>query len=585
MFKPSHSNLNCKFKLKPYLYTKEFLSDFLFLDKLQPCTCFQAHFVHNCPDYQNLQLSTEEFETLALDSGEFVYDHTTPYTYRLNDPGSKAFRDPYIKAALKEYDEPYYYSLADRNKTPHPGHMYFSLLQYTYPMAKPPSKKERYFYDSLESSINYVLRNFDPVQPCSAQTIIHSMPKNTSTGWLALKHFQKAVKKEDMMPIITREYYHQYQRISKQQRVDDYTILAMRGHLSDREKKKTRPVWLVSATTIISELRYYTPFYEQMANKEFFKKRVIHGKKSMSRLRKWMSKSDEYTMVNTDISGWDSFRARWFHELIMKKIGKLINFENIEDRREFEFCIDQAIRTKVLLPNGHVIRKRAGIISGTAGTLLFNTLLNMILSYTIMNMMKLVDLEYCDLNGNKIENENWLGDDFAFYIAKLSYFDLDKYKALIFKYFDLFVKKEKVIIAENVNDRKYLGYQLKGGLLFREERDLFASVLYSERFFKVGEQYLAISFSRFFSYLLIGGINNVNFLRFFYYYMGKYSNRLLNIKFIFDSKMDNIFKLIKDVWNVNIPSFNINTFRSMNLELLKYVLLYDTDLRIEDLIV
>jgi len=581
MFTPNHSNQKCFFKRLPFLFNKKFLSNFENLKTLTPCTCFQYAFVYTNPVYQNLEITSEEFTQLALDSGEFEYDHKVDYTYKLHEPGEKVFRDPYIKEAMKEYDPILYYSLLDRNKTPRPGRVFNSLLQYCFPTAKPVPKKEHYFHKCQTEAINYVFKNFDKVKPLPASVIFDIMPKNTATGWLALKYHGKSQKKEDMMEQIKDEYYSMFNRIKRREEINDYVMFAMRGHLSERDKIKTRPVWLVSATTIVSELKYYQPFYDQLANKDFFRKRIITGKKSMSRLRKFFCKSEDYTLINTDISGWDSFRASWFHELIMKEFEKKILFNNFAQKLEYRFNINQAIRSKVLMPDGTVLRKRSGIISGTAGTLLINTIINMVLSYTILRMMQYIDFEF---EIKKIEDENWLGDDFAFYINQGLTFDLDKFISMVEKYYTLTVKPEKTIVAYKMEDRKYLGYQLKGGMLFRSERDLFSAVLYSERFFKIGLDFLSISFSRFFSYLLIGGVNNFNFLNFFYYYMGKYKNKLLQLDNIFQSNHDNIFKLIKNVWNINIQTFSIHTFRKMNLELLKYVLLYDEDLVIPNLI-
>jgi hypothetical protein len=76
-----------------------------------------------------------------------------------------------------------------------------------------------------------------------------------------------------------------------------------------------------------------------------------------------------------------------------------------------------------LFPNGEVHQKLAGIISGTAGTLLFNSLLNTIAGFTILNMMELYSFN-CQFDFiNKIEDPNWLGDDFAFFTYYK--FDLD----------------------------------------------------------------------------------------------------------------------------------------------------------------
>jgi len=574
-YRVEHSNNSCTFLLRPHLFTKEKLVDFKFLNSLQPCTCFEYAYLFSNPNYSNTDVDLVEWKRLALASGEWIHVGDSEVTYSLNQPHN-IYRDPFIKDALKEYDPRIYYSSKDKNKTPRPGRMFFSLLQYNFPTLKKPSvQREKYFYKCLNQAKKFVFSNFDNVDPLTSEQAFEKLPKSTSAGWLANKFFGHAVKKGDMMDQIVSEYYNMFHRIEENKIVNDYTIFAMRGHLSYRYKIKTRPVWLVSATTIISETKYYSPFYEQLNNKKFFRDRVITGKGSMKRLREFLLFHEDYELINTDISGWDSFRAAWFHEDIIRSLGKKINFRNSTERKEYNFIIDQAIRTKVLLPDGSVFRKRAGIISGTMGTLLFNTLLNMILTYTVLCMMKVIDFEY---GMNQIHKENWLGDDFAFYRNPLFPFDFDRFRKLILKYFALVINKDKTVFASKVDERKYLGYQLKGGLLYRDENELFQAVLYSERYIIRMDETLPISFSRIFSYLLLGGINNNNFTRFFYYFLGKYKNILDRVEFIYNPGNDNVFKLIKDIWNINISKFSIDVFRNMNLELLKYVMFFDVDL-------
>lgn len=86
------------------------------------------------------------------------------------------------------------------------------------------------------------------------------------------------------------------------------------------------------------------------------------------------------------------------------------------DRKEFNYCVKTAIRTKVLFPDGSIFKKRSGIISGTMGTLLINSLLNTIGCFTIMSMMEEIDEIDIDLmehgDCNCVTSMNWLGDDF-----------------------------------------------------------------------------------------------------------------------------------------------------------------------------
>lgn len=91
-------------------------------------------------------------------------------------------------------------------------------------------------------------------------------------------------------------------------------------------------------------------------------------------------------------------------------------------------------------------------------------------------------------------------------------------------------------------------------------------------------------FHVFFSYLLLGGINNYRFVDFFFYFfLGKFEKELLAADTLYNSRLENIFKLLKDIYNVNIPSFNLETFKQISLHSLKYVLLYNYDFKFSDL--
>lgn len=582
---PYHTNDFCIFKRKPYLFTKKILNDYKFLLSITACSCFQFALLRNHPSYANYRLTQDEFQELLDYSDSWEFYKETEYKYSLQSGHDYFHRDPFVKQAFKEYDPASYYRYCDSNKTPKTGSMFYSLLQYCYPIAKPPRHSNVGFYASMSKAINYIFKQFDKSYPISPEEAIEAMPKNTSAGFNGLEFSGDGTRrrKDDILPFIRDKYYFNLDQIERGIYPDDYCMFAMRGHLSSRLKTKTRPVWLVSASTVVAELRYYQPFYNQLNTKNFFKNIWITGPDSLPRLNRYLRRNPSANFINTDISGWDSYRAAWFHEKIMKELRKKLVL-NSTQFKEYNYCINSAIYTKVLFPNGLVYKKKAGIISGTAGTLLFNSLLNTIAGLTILNVMKEKSLDDQFDFVDRIIDPNWLGDDFAFYTY--FNFDLDTFSRLMFMYFNVEIKPEKTIIAignREIDDRKYLGYQLKSGFLYRPEKEFFQALLYTERPFPEEEGF-SISFSRFFSYLLLGGINNYNVLNFFYYYMGKYKDKAIEADTLYHQGMDNIFKLLKDVWNVRIPSFNLNTLRSINFELMKYVLLYGYDLRFSDLI-
>ncbi|CAG8794754.1 23891_t:CDS:2, partial [Gigaspora margarita] len=151
------------------------------------------------------------------------------------------------------------------------------------------------------------------------------------------------------------------------------------------------------------------------------------------------------------------------------------SFEKEESLKEFNYCVKTAIRTKVLFPDGSIFKKRCGIISGTMGTLLINSLLNTIGCLTIMSMMEEIDIDLmehgdCNCVTNQCPNN--------------------------------------------------------------------------------------ISFKLVFQVI--------------YYWLGKD----INIR-----GYDNVFKLFKDVWNIDIPSFNADTLKDISLELMKYALITGNDFK------
>ncbi|CAG8801750.1 11168_t:CDS:2, partial [Dentiscutata erythropus] len=163
------------------------------------------------------------------------------------------YRDMYIKHAFKEFDQKFYYECCDSNKTPEPGRMYFSLLQYLYP-SNP--RKDKYFNETYEKAKRFIFDKFDKVKP--------------------------------------------------------YSI------------------------------------------------------------------------------GWDSYRSTWAHEDIIREFMIMSN----PDCKEFNYVVENTIRSKALFPDGSVYQKSCGIISGTMGTLLINSLLNTIGCLTVLNMMKEIDLDF-----------------------------------------------------------------------------------------------------------------------------------------------------------------------------------------------
>jgi len=513
-----------------------------------------------------VDLSTDEFIDLAYNCG-FLYKYEgCGQTYTLGENTEIEFQDQLVKDIYKEYFPDLYQESATQTKTPREGRMWFALLAYCYPISPKPTST--YFKTCLEKAIRTVFDNFDLVKVAQLDEVIHHIPKNTSAGYVALRLHNARRKKEVMLNELVDEYHKMCKSFTNGEKFDNHIMFAMRGHLSDKDKVKTRPIWMISGEQIIMEMKFLRGFYQQLENNEFFKKRVIHGKGALRILRQHLSSNQGLHFCNTDISGWDAFRSTWLHERIYLELQKKIIMkpnEKVQFRRCF---LDSNIYGTIAFPNGEIYHTNGGLKSGSAATLLQNTLLNMVDTYTVLNLMKMEEgIDYYD--------PSWLGDDFS--LKTPEKFDIDTYSRLMVKYFSLVVKEEKCFFASPFKDRKFLGYEIRGGLLYKKESELFNGIIKTEHYFKISFSSVTNSFSRIFSYMILGGYNNYRFMNIFYLFLGKYGKWLDKVEYIFDDRKTRMLRILKDIYNVNISKFNSDTFKRMNIEISKYILLYDYD--------
>ncbi|CAG8639457.1 5989_t:CDS:2, partial [Acaulospora morrowiae] len=351
------------FLKRPYQYNKPLLNDYKWLGEQPTCGCWQFAYVHNDPVYKNHEVSLETFKSFMSYSPTWKFIKQTKWKYNFRDGYVKEYRDPFIYEAIKEYNPAYYYELCDKNKASRTGKMFFSLLQYL---------------------------NFSRVKPLTYQEAIRVLSKNTSAGFNGLEYSGSTERKlkGEILEFIKKKYLDNRKLILSGEEPDNYCIFSMRDHLSERTDVKTSPIWVLSGSNTLAELRYYQPFYDQINSKDFFKNIWIIGKESMLKLSRYLR------------------------------------------RRE-----------------------------GTVGTLLINSLLNTIAGLTIMSMMRLFSLEDQLDFESKVFDPNWLGDDFVFFIQ--GFFDLTKFSQMMFKYFEVKLNIERTINTMDMEERKYLGYQLK----------------------------------------------------------------------------------------------------------------------------
>jgi hypothetical protein len=247
------------------------------------------------------------------------------------------------------------------------------------------------------------------------------------------------------------------------------------------------------------------------------------------------------TFINTDISGWDRMRAIFLMRASFKIFRQFMDFDS-KDLKVVKWLENYMVKTPIMLPDGNLFRKLGGIPSGTFLTLLINSTCNYIAQHTILNYLS---VPYYDLSV--------LGDDCAFFISDSTWWNtyFSQICSLNMKIFCLRMNEEKSIATNRLKERKFIGYQFNGLELVRSDKEFFLAALYPESDVKN----VAISFSRLFSYLCIGGINSYKFRSFFEFFCTCYQDSLRLFKReLFKEKVFRFgsLRIFKDILNFNL---------------------------------
>lgn len=162
-----------------------------------------------------------------------------------------------------------------------------------------------------------------------------------------------------------------------------------------------------------------------------------------------------------------------------------------------------------MLPDGTCVLKDHGIPSGSMFTQLIGSFVNMIANQFIFNLLDI-----------KVLQSRFLGDDSLIIIPKesASRFNVKKVVWIAKTYLNLTINQKKIRVQRTTGEIKFLGYNMKGYRLFRDELEYFRAALYPES--RIG--FLERSSSRVFAYYLLGGCNTEKFSSFCKYFFNCY---------------------------------------------------------------
>jgi hypothetical protein len=475
--------------------------------------------------------------------------------------------DQWVKEALWHYDQDLYNSIRGYTKSARVGRVRHSLLKYCGPVAY---KKQLFtdpkFTSIYDEQIQKLSDMFKKSDPLSLDAALNKVPLSGAAGYN-----YPGKTKGDVLPQAAKTVRDFISVFSKNREPEHIPYkLGLRGHLSPEDQNKSRAIWMGAVETNIMENMLFRPFYNQVFNSLQFVNLILTGDKSMERLHEYVLKDQHKTFVNTDVSGWDAMRCRFLIKDIFSKVLRPnINFEFNWQENMFNFLEDDFIKSYLALPSGVIIQKETGIPSGSFLTLLINSIMNFVVQTSILRYLEI-----------QFYHEKVLGDDFSFIINRLEEYEfqdfVSRFSDVCWKFFRLKIKDESVIITNDVNKRKFIGYRICNGRLYREDEELFCGILYPES----EVQSLRVSFTRVFAFFIIGGCNSNRFLEFYetflsgyYKELQKYGNELFNIKVMSSGNL----RVFKHVYNIDLSmfeTFSIETFRNIFSDKAPYFLTY-----------
>jgi len=472
--------------------------------------------------------------------------------------------DEWVKEALWHWDPVYYEQLKGFTKVPQLGRALHGLCKYGGPTIYKSQLFDGRMSSIYDAGILSLRGRFRWCSTIPLEVAMTKIPLNTSAGYSF-----PGQKKGDVLEECYERVASMISTWKAGGTVEQIPCkLALRGHLSPKDEVKTRSVWVAPMEHVVLENMLFRGFYSQIFSGLHHQRMFMTGHKTIERLNFYLDSNQDRTFVNTDIKGWDSLRCRFLIKDIFNKVLKPhMDLDEPWKLEAYEYIVEAFIFTILCLPDGTLVKKLGGVPSGSFLTLLINSLG----VYLAMD----TSLKY---NEQDHQDQRVLGDDFCFTTSKLDDALFNPFVTLLAhtvkSFYGLVVSPAKVVITNNRDERKFIGYQVKQGKLFREDSDLFCGMLYPES--PVND--LRTSFTRVFAFMIIGGFGSDKVTSFYQFYLSGYYKELEKLGsdlFNVNAMRAGNLRVFKHVFKVDVDEFeefSISTFRSLFLSKAKFFL-------------
>nr|UDL14336.1 MAG: RNA-dependent RNA polymerase [Gammapartitivirus sp.] len=428
--------------------------------------------------------------------------------------------DPWVRESLKLYNREAYDSLFGYTKRGEGTEgMYKSLFKYD---AEPQSyhKLNPHQREAMKLAIGLARKAFTlPVkhEPLDWHEVGQYLRTDTSAGVSFM-----GMKKSEVMPQIYTEARWLGHRMKEggKSRFDPRKVrfppclAGQRGHLSPRDDPKTRLVWVYPAEMLVVEGLWAPVMY-----KEFEKlpsSPLLYGKASHRLYTEWICGLKEGELLHgLDFTAFDTKAPSWLihvaFEILHRNIewltwrGKATSkrsrqkWRNVWDGAKWYF-----INTPILMPDGRMFRKHAGVPSGSW----FTQIVDSVVNYILVNYLTLCQ-------GIEARGLRVLGDDSAFRSTQVMDLELAKSDA---KAVNMELQPDKCEITHDPAEFKLLGTRYENGHSKRSDREWFLLLLYPEN----PPSDVGISMSRLVGLWLGGAMWSAAYCKFFEFFQTCY---------------------------------------------------------------
>jgi Viral RNA-directed RNA-polymerase. len=451
-----------------------------------------------------------------------------PYGYEYVLSKSMMNTCPFVRKSLKLYDRSMYEQIRGYSRKPELALTLATLKKYSSYQAK-----KRFRTEFEETCWEMAIRNaeykftFYGLVPLDDDAVMSEMETSTSAGF----SYPGKLKKDVMNEIYADQAYMRHMIHDGRKCYIPPAKLAQRGHMHNAEEPKSRPVWVYPAETIVLEGTFAIPYIQKLKESNT----VLIGENSMSRLIQLLncvSSRDGKYSIAMDWSAFDTSIPNWLIDQAFRIIKNSFNMQISEDAegdihysktrkddeasaaasvqanlRLFKWVQTNFKKTKIMLPNGQVLKKMHGIPSGSYFTQAVGSICNYIVISFIMYYMRIPWFEAAVL-----------GDDSYIKLDEAG-FDLNKAAAIAKHFFGMTLNVKKSSVRSFNEQQKFLGYEVQGLQLKRTDEEFAKLALYPERDVLTLEQ----AMSRVFAFYLLGGVNNPWYSKFFHQFLGHYA--------------------------------------------------------------